>query len=169
LPKTLVVFDLAGQACAFAAEEVCEIIAAPELAHPPGLPEAVDGILDLGGAYVPVVRLDRLLGLPQQEPGLYTPLIVLAEPGDATNRIAIPVDTVREILSLPEQSCCFSRSDSSLNGALMGEIRIGEMAVDGRTIHLLSAKRIFSTEERKRLADFRAMAEQRLRMLELQA
>ena len=156
--KTLVVFDLAGQACAFPLEEVRQIIPLPALAHPPGLPEAIEGILDLGGSAVPVVRMDRLFSLPPQEIGLYTPLLLL---GAASNPVAIPVDQVREILSLREESCSFLGDGRSLNGAAVGEIAAG-----GSSIHLLSAEHIFSAEERRRLTEFQTMAEQRLRMLE---
>ncbi len=68
----------------------------PALARPPGLPAILEGILNLGGVAIPVVKLDRLFGLPERVAGLYTPIIVLR----SQNPLALLVDKVSEILTV---------------------------------------------------------------------
>src|SRR5438128_2487698 len=80
--RSLLLFHLPGHACALPLASVQEVVPMPLLSRPPGLPSVLAGFLDLGGAIVPVLRLDRLLGLSEVVPGLYTPLLVLRQPED---------------------------------------------------------------------------------------
>jgi purine-binding chemotaxis protein CheW len=73
----LLVFHLGGALAALPLENVERILPMAELAHPPGLPSMLEGFLNLAGIVVPVLRLDRLLQLPVQPPGLYSMLILL--------------------------------------------------------------------------------------------
>jgi len=95
------VFRLAGQLAALPLENLERITAMAELASPPGLPHLLEGILNLAGSAAPVLRLDRLLDLPEQPPGLYSMLIVLK--GAAYDRVAILVDRVIEIVPSRER------------------------------------------------------------------
>ena len=81
-------FELAGRTCAIPSANVREVLFMPALARPPGLPAILEGILNLGGVAVPVVKLDRLFGLPERVAGLYTPIIVLR----SQNPLALLVD-----------------------------------------------------------------------------
>src|ERR1700731_3095496 len=94
--RMLVVFHLAGQLVALPLENVESIAPMARLARPPGLPCLLEGVLNVSGEAIPVVRLDRLLQLPERRPGLYSMLIVLRGVSDC--RTALLVDRVTEIL-----------------------------------------------------------------------
>jgi len=126
-----------------------------ELASPPGLPHLLEGILNLAGSAAPVLRLDRLLDLPEQPPGLYSMLIVLK--GAAYDRVAILVDRVIEILSLPESAFLPVSKDDSFNGCAGAAV-----TVRGEVVHVLSPARILLEKERQALAEFQTMAQRRL-------
>ena len=156
--RGLVVFQVAGQIGALPIELVGEIIPMATLAHPPCLPSIVAGFLNLEGASIPVLRLDRLFGLPEQLPGVYTPLVVLRGFDPA---LALLVDKVDEIIHVPEEALAPVQQGEVFNGCVEAEI-----AYDQRVIHLLSLERLLLEQERQRLAEFQAMAQQRLDELE---
>jgi purine-binding chemotaxis protein CheW len=153
--RFLVVFQLAGQHVALPLESVQRIVPMAQLGRPPGLPSALEGILNLGGTAVPVVRLDRLLQLPAHSPGLYSMLIVLK--GDADGRIAVLVDRVNEILSLPESALLPVAGTGSFNSCAEAAA-----SVRGENIHVLSPARILLEKEREALSEFQAMTQRRL-------
>lgn len=75
---SLLIFRTSGLDCAFPLKTVREIVPMARLSVPPGLPSGLAGFLNLRGTAVPIVRLDRLFDLPEQLPGLHTPMIVLS-------------------------------------------------------------------------------------------
>jgi len=154
--RVLLVFHLAGQLAAIPISGVERIAPMADLARPPGMPSCFEGILNLAGIAVPVWRLDRLLQLPQRRPGLYSMLIVLKVVSGS--RTAMLVDRVTEILSVPESALLPMEAKDSFNGCAEAE-----MSVKGHVIHLLSPRRILLEQEREALAEFQAMAQQRLR------
>ena len=127
-----------------------------QLARPPGLPSMLEGILNLAGTAAPVVRLDRLLQQPVRPPGLYSMLIVLK--GASAGRVALLVDRVSEILSVPESALLPIGDEDSFNACAESTV-----SVRGEIIHLLSPARILLDKEREALSEFQAMAQQRLR------
>jgi purine-binding chemotaxis protein CheW len=126
-----------------------------QLARPPALPLPLEGILNLGGRSVPVLRLDRLLQLPEQLLGLYSMLIVLK--GIPGGRIALLVDRVSEVLAVPASALLPVGDDHSFNGCVEAVT-----SVRGEMINLLSPTRILLTKERQILSEFQAMAQERL-------
>ena len=126
------------------------------LARPPGMPAALEGILNLEGTAVPVWRLERLLKLPEQRPGLYSALIILT--GIASCRSALLVDRVSQVLALPRSALLPVRAEDSFNACAEAET-----SVKGKIIHILSPGRVLLEQERDALSGFQAMAEQRLR------
>src|SRR5580658_6218113 len=98
--RTLLIFNSSGLDCAFPLESVREIVPMAQLSTPPGLPSGLAGFLDLRGTAVPIVRLDRLFDLPEQQPGLHTPMIVLRGTvlGGTLGPIGILADSVRGIV-----------------------------------------------------------------------
>jgi len=153
--RVLLVFHLAGRIAAFPLESVERVAPMAELARPPGLPSPVEGILNLAGSAIPVLRLDRLLQLPEQPPGLYSMLIILK--GVSNGRIAMLVDRVSEILSVPESELLPIGKEHSLNACAEATL-----PARGRLIHLLSPTRILLEKERETLSEFHVMAQRRL-------
>src|SRR5579872_2017223 len=93
--QNLLIFHVSGLDCAFPLDAVREIVPMAWLVAPLGLPPALAGFLNLRATAVPIIRLDRLFGLPEQRPGFHTPMIVLHR---ARGPIGIMVDSVRGIV-----------------------------------------------------------------------
>ena len=153
--RSLLVFRLAGQLAALPLESVERIAPMAQLSRPPGLPYVLEGILNLAGRAVPVLRLDRLLELPEQPLGLYSMLILLK--GVSNGRIAILVDRVSEILPLPESAFLPVGKDHSFNACAEAAV-----SVRGEIVNVLSPARILLEKERETLSAFQAMAQRRL-------
>ena len=156
---TILVFHLPDHLVALPVEAIERIAPMAELAHPPGVPAAVEGILNLGGAAIPVLRLDRLFGLPPQRLSLHSMLIVLraagAEPG--AERVAILTDRALDIQSVAEENLQRITSGDAFNGCVEATTTIRD-----RAVHILSPARLMLAKERRVLAEFQAMAQQRL-------
>src|SRR5512145_2933093 len=79
---SVVIFRLGGQHFAVPVAEVREVVPYCWLAQPPRMPSFVQGVLNLGGVAVPVLRLDHLLGLPPNAViGLDASLLIMRTEG----------------------------------------------------------------------------------------
>ena len=156
--RKLVVFQVAGESFALALTCVQEIVPMAQLSRPPGLPRILEGLLNLSGTAVPVLRLDRLLDLSEARPGLYSTLLVLRA-GHSPH--ALLVDKVSEIVSVSTKSLLPVREGQSFNGCAEAEL-----SANGRVIHTLSPERLLLEQERKTLTEFQTTAQQRLRELQ---
>ena len=156
--QNLLVFSSSGLDCAFPLEAVQEVVPMALLSVPPGLPSGLAGFLDLRGTAVPIVRLDLLFDLPEQKPGLYTPFIILRGTDSPTG---VLVGAVRQIvrlevaafLPLPESQTFHACATAAFD-------------LDASLVYLLSPERILVAHERRLLAEFQAVAQERLRHLE---
>ena len=158
--RALLFFQLGGQLCALPADAVAEVVPLPALSRPPGLPDLLEGLLNLGGQTVPVVRLDRLLGLPPLTPGLYTPLLIL-RPGP----LALLVETVRGLVSVPAAEVRPGPAGHSCNDCLEGELTLAGVP-SAPPVALLCPERLLLAQERRCLEQVRAAEQVRLRRLE---
>jgi purine-binding chemotaxis protein CheW len=155
LDLTLLVFHLADRAAAFPVESAQQVTSMVQLARPPGLPSVLEGILNLAGTAVPVLRLNRLLQLPEQDPGLYSMLIVLK--GVSSGLTAVLVDRVTEILSVSEDAVLPVGEENSFHACATGAV-----SVRGQLIHVLSPHRMLLEKEQQILAGFQALADRRV-------
>src|SRR5580658_4593650 len=128
--RTLLIFNSSGLDCAFPLESVREIVPMAQLSSPPGLPSGLAGFLDLRGTAIPIVRLDRLFDLPEQQPGLHTPMIILR---GVTGPIGILVDSVRGIAPASASRLLDIPEDSTFRGCATAVLQL-----DGDRIHVLS-------------------------------
>ncbi len=148
------VFHASGLDCAFPLEQVKEIVPIAMLSTPPGLAPCLAGFLNLRGTAVPILRLDRLFNLPEQRPGLHTPLIILRS---ANNPAGVLVAAVRRIVSvtkaaflpLPEKHIFRDCATASID-------------VSGDMVYLLSPDRMLLASERSLLAELQTMEQERL-------
>jgi purine-binding chemotaxis protein CheW len=155
--RALLVFHLAGQAYGLPVCDVQEVVPMARLSRPPDLPAVLAGFLNLAGTAVPVLRLDRLFGLPEQRLGLYTPLIVLRLP---ESRLALLVEAVSRIVPAPPDA--FAVPDNhSFNDCVTAVA-----TVDGEVVLLLSAERLLLDKEQQCLAELQDREQARLRELE---
>jgi purine-binding chemotaxis protein CheW len=153
---TLLVFHVRGQMAALPLESVERIALMAQLARPPGLPSPLEGILDLGGTAVPVLRLDRLFRLPVHEPDLYSMLIVLK--GIGAGGLALLVERASEVrsVSVGDELLPVSREDS-FNGCAEASFFL-----KGQTVSLLSPQRILLEKEKQALSEFQTLTQHRL-------
>jgi purine-binding chemotaxis protein CheW len=153
--RALLVFHLADQIAAVPLENVERIVPMAQLARPPGLPSPLEGILNLAGIAVPVLRLDRLLQLGVQRPGLYSMLILLK--GASEGRVALLVDRVSDVLTVAEAALLPVGEQHSFNGCAEALAPVRDDIVP-----LLSCTQILLQKERESLAEFQVLAQLRL-------
>jgi purine-binding chemotaxis protein CheW len=155
--QNLLVFHSSGLNCAFPLEAVREIVPMATLSSPPGLPSGLAGFLDLRGTAIPIIRLDRLLDLPQQKPGLHTPMIVLH---GILGPIGILADSVRGIVPAPSARLLDIPEGRTFHGCATATLQL-----DGEPIHVLSPGALLAANEDRLLADYSAVSEARLLLL----
>jgi chemotaxis signal transduction protein len=153
--QQVMVFALGGTLLALPLQVVRRVTPMAELAEPPACPSLVHGVLDLGGTAVPVLRLCRVLGLPEFEPGLDAHLIVLA---GASPPLALAVERVLELVPLPS---LLPTEVHTLNGCVAGAFLHRD-----RNVHLLDAARLLLAQEQHRLGELQVMAQARLLVVE---
>jgi len=155
---SLLTFHSSGLDCAFPLEAVREVVPMARLSAPPGMPPALAGFLDLRGTAIPILRLDRLFDLPEQQPGLYTPLIVLR---GVRGPIGILVQAVRGIIQAPSARLVDLPEDRTFQGCATAALQL-----DGDLIYLLSPAGLLEKNEDRVLAEYSAMSRARLAQLE---
>jgi chemotaxis signal transduction protein len=165
----LLIFHTSGLHCAFPLAEVREIVPMATLYFSPGLPSALAGFLDLRGTPVPIIRLDRLFGLPEQTPGLHTPMIVLRGVlgpvggpigGQGGGLVGVSVDSVRSIVPAPTSWLLAIPPDLTFGGCTTAVFQL-----DGDLISLLSPAALLTANEDRLLADYIVMSQARLLQL----
>jgi purine-binding chemotaxis protein CheW len=156
--RPYLLFHVAGQAYGLPLGQLREVVPMAELSRPPGLPSLLAGFLNLAGTAVPVLRLDRLFGLPEVVPGLYTPLLVLRGP---ELPLALLAEQVSRIASVPPEAALPLPAHQAVN-----DCADGVATLDGRVVVLLSAERLLLEKEQQCLAELQDREQARLRDLE---
>jgi chemotaxis signal transduction protein len=156
--QNLLIFHASGLNCAFPLEDVREIVPMAELSSPPGLPSGLAGFLNLRGTAIPVVRFDRLFNLPEQHPGLHTPMIILR---GVLAPIGVLVAAVHAIVAVPSARLLELPGDRTFKGCATAALQI-----DGDTVHVLSPTTLLEANEDRLLADYGAMMQARLLQME---
>lgn len=151
----LLVFQFGDRLCAVPLDSVERITPMAELACPPGLPSALEGVLNLAGVAIPVLRIDRLFDIPARPSTLYSMLIILRIPPD--DRVAIRVDRVTEVLAVPKNTFLPIESGDSFNGCAEGTV-----PGSAGTVHVLSPARMLLRKEQEALSEYRISAQRRL-------
>jgi purine-binding chemotaxis protein CheW len=152
--QNLLIFHSSGLNFAFPLEAVREIVPMAWLSSPPGLPSGLAGFLDLRGTAIPIVRLDRLFDLPEQPPGLYTPILVLR---GVLGPIGILVNSVRGIVPASSAQLLDLPEDRTFQGCATAAIQL-----DGDLIHVLSPAALLQADEDRLLADYTAISQARM-------
>lgn len=92
--EQLVVFQLNDQQYALPINETQEIIRMAEVTRLPNTHYYTEGIINLRGTILPVISLNRRLGLPDKEQDENTRIIVVENKG---NKVGMIVDCVLEV------------------------------------------------------------------------
>lgn len=153
---SLVAFRLGGRQLAFPVGDVREVVPNAWLAKPPQLPGMVEGILNLAGQAVPVLRLDRLLDAPAGEFGLGASILVMK----GRIPMGVLVEHLDGVWPAGRYTLMPVEPRDSLNGCLAGMLDSGV-----ETIGLLSWPNLLLAEECRRIEDFHARIQSRLAAL----
>lgn len=148
-----VVFAVGRETLALPREDVRRVLPLPALGRPPGLPQAIEGVLDLAGVAIPVLRLDRLFSLPAPPLHPYQHLLLL---NSTDPPLALLVDCVAEVLRVAAV-----RVTAIGPGETFNDCVVGQFAHNGKSVHLLSAEGLLTEHERQALTDFQKMEDRR--------
>ena len=154
-PGRFLIFQSNGLDCAFALDAVHTVVPMAALFSPPGTPAGIAGFLNLRGRAIPVLRLDLLFALPEQKPGLHTPLVIVHAAGGL---VGILTEQIRQIAA-PAADSWLALGEHQV----WHESAVASFTIDGRITHVLAADRLLLEQERSLVAAFEIMAQQRLR------
>jgi purine-binding chemotaxis protein CheW len=157
----LFVFVVANQSYALPFGEVLQVVHLPALTTPPRMPNLLAGFMNVGGNPIPVVRLDRLFGLPEMSPGIYTPLLLLRHP---SRRLALMVENVIGIVKVADDAIVPIDQNHTFNGSVVGLVQR-----DNQVHLLLCAEKILLEQEQHCLAELQDQEQHRLQALEERA
>jgi purine-binding chemotaxis protein CheW len=115
----------------------------------PGTPDFLEGVVRYAGGVVPVVDLRKRLSLPSEVREEVRMMVLELE----TQRVAIVVDQVLEVLRV--DAAIITAPPPMVRG-LAAQYISGIVAQPDRTIVLLNAARLLSSEERLALAAMEA-------------
>lgn len=148
----------AGEATwALPTKAVAEILPVAKFERPPGAPAALAGLINIGGAPLAVVRLSALFGAEDGAGSdLYRHIVRLA----GGSGLGLLVDRVTDVDARPHGMAPLE-ADQSVNGAVLGNLLIGEAMVP-----LLDVGRLLLLEEQQRIEALAATARARLADLE---
>ncbi len=149
-----VVFEVSGRVLALPAAAVRRVLPLPLLDHPPATPPLLEGVLRYRGQAVPVLRLDRLLGLPPVRPGLYAPLLLAERDG---RPLALLAERVFDVAAVAPGALLETDPALSFNGCAAGAFAYGAERATA-----LAPDRLLNAAEGRLLAAFQAMADERL-------
>ncbi len=156
----VVTFLLGGQAFGLPVGTVREVVPNAWLDQPPHMPTVVEGILNLGGRAVPVLRLDRLLGVDDCRFGIDASILVMRDDGPGAPVLGLLVDHVDGVRSADYFTTMDFPDRRSFNGCLTDQLECV-----GGTVFLLDWRKILLAEEKIRVAEFGLAAQARLAAL----
>lgn len=158
--RRIISFRLGDQNFALPLEAVREVAPYCALSRPPVCPPLIEGILNLAGDALLVLRLDRLLLLPEMVPNAGSRLLIIEHAG---GRFALLTDEVREIHQLSAEQFSPVPGSSSFNACVETQAQ-----TEAGVIHLLSLERLLLSREREALGQFMLMERRRRELLSLQ-
>jgi len=125
--------------------DVQEVKAWEGVTHIPNAPVHVKGVLDLRGTIVPIVDLRTRFGLPTQEYGITTVIIVLKlEQGSESQVIGIVVDAVSDVLDVTNEQI---KDPPDFDGNTKTRFIRGLASVDNKLVILLNTDRLLTHGE----------------------
>lgn len=154
-------FEVGSYTLGLRLQSVREIVPMASLSRPPSMPSILEGMLNLRGTSLPVLRIATVLGLPEPCLELYTPLVIVR-----INRVsfALLVKRAVGIVSVCVDAVVPLADVDSFNGCVDGVLTHA-----GTPVHLLSLDRVLLRKEQEILAEFQALEIRRLRQVQSQA
>jgi purine-binding chemotaxis protein CheW len=117
------IFVVAGMPCAVPLADVREVLLMAELSPSLSASENIQGLLNLSGEVIPVLKLNRILGLKDWEAGLYSHIILTQFQGRSFGFLS---QGVNKILNVPREGLKPIPASESLNGRIQAVIQDGK-------------------------------------------
>ena len=127
-------------------EQVHEITRPGEITYLPGMPEFVEGIMNLRGSVIPIMDLKKRIGLGAAENQDTTRIIVV---NMATQRCGVKVDDVEEIIPIEEGAM---EDAPNIAGGVGARFILGIGKVDDRMIIAIDMQKILTEGEESELS-----------------
>lgn len=140
----VVIFRGGTQEFALEISQVDRILRYQEPSPVPSAPDFLEGVLPYGGGVVPVVDLRKRLELPATQVEETRVMIVTMD----GQRVGMVVDGVREVLRVDSRRIA---PPPPMVRGLAAKYILGVLTLEDRTVILLQAGRLFSSEERLQL------------------
>jgi purine-binding chemotaxis protein CheW len=144
-PNRFLTFSLGGETLAMEIRYIREILQYGGVTEVPLTPPALRGVMNLRGAVVPVIDLAVRFGRVPASVDRRTCIVILeVEEEDATTVMGIVVDSVREVLEIPDAEI---EPPPPFGNAIRADFIQGVGKIGGRFVILLNVERVLSTEE----------------------
>jgi purine-binding chemotaxis protein CheW len=141
MEKQLVIFELGNETYGVDIAIVEGIIKMQDITRLPHAPEYVEGIINLRGSILPVINLEKRLGMSPREQTNATRIIIILM-GEA--KVGMIVNSVSEVLMIEDSIIEIA---PALVSSTKTEFITGIAKIDTRLVFLLDPVKIFSTEE----------------------
>lgn len=152
--KQFLTFTLDGRTLAIPIDNVREIIEFSGMTEVPMMPDFVRGVINLRGAVVPVIDLQRRFGKETTSIGKRTCVVIAEVPhAEATHLLGAIVDGVNEVLTVDESRI---EPKPGFGTGLRQDFVEGLINLEGRFVVALDISNALSVEE---MADLVAVSE----------
>ncbi len=141
----LVVAKLADEEYGIPIIQVQEIIKIPEITRIPGMPEFIEGVINLRGKIIPIVDLRKRFNL---EHNLYDEQSRIVVSSIANQSVGLVVDSVSEVIRLPQDAI---EPVPQTISQISGEYLSGVGKLGKRLIILLNIEKILTDIEKMSL------------------
>lgn len=149
-PSQYLTFSLAGEPFAIGILAIKEIIQFASVTPVPMMPESVRGVINLRGAVVPVIDLNRRFGRTPTEVAKRTCIVIVEIPGDeAPQVVGVMVDAVSAVLEIPADQI---EPPPAFGANLRPEYMEGMGKVDGKFVILVDVNHVLSQIDAAALA-----------------
>lgn len=169
--EQLIVFDVDREEYAVPITDIKEVLEVPEITPVPDSQPFVLGVINLRGNVVPVIDLEKRLGLQREQEDTKKHIVITDYAGDL---MGVRVDLVKEVLKVPTKF--IQPTPSILTSKISPEFLQGVVVItkrpvedesddepleagqheadtDARIVLLLELKKIISPDEVRRLSD----------------
>lgn len=157
--SVLAILRVGSESLAVETRAIQEITLMARLSTPAGLPTVLAGFLNVAERAIPVIRLHRLLHLPEPIYGLYTQIVILRNADESL--VGWIVDRVAHVVTVPEAEIMAVPANHAFN-----DCTTGVFTYEGTPVSIVAPGRVLLEKERQCIDQFRAMEQERLRELE---
>lgn len=138
-------FLLGGEMFAIGILGIKEIIEYGSLTTVPMMPEFIRGVINLRGAVVPVVDLSARFGRQSTEVTRRSCIVIIeAEAGSEKHDVGVVVDSVSEVLEIPDAEI---EPAPSFGAKIRSDFIHGMGKVGGKFVIILDADKVLSVDE----------------------